>query len=99
LKLAIYAKIFFNIFQYNEDMPEYIKKDPKAVLSFAESKRANSKTNSKATNSDGGGSALFNATKEDLDFVDPNARKVSLAEEIEKNGGKMSMDDLINLMG
>ena len=99
LKLAIYAKIFFNIFQYNDDMPEYIKKDPDAVLRFSESKRNNSKAGPRGGDSDGGGSAVFNATKEDLDFVDPNARKISLADEIEKRGGKMNMDDLINLMG
>jgi hypothetical protein len=99
LKLAIYAKIFFNIFQYNDDMPEYIKKDPDAIFSFSESKRNSSKGGSGRGDSDSGASAIFNATKEDLDFVDPNARKISLADEIEKKGGKMNMDDLINLMG
>jgi hypothetical protein len=99
LKLAIYAKIFFNIFQYNDDMPEYIKKDPDAIFKFSESKRNTSKFSSKSHDSDSGGSAIFNATKEDLDYVDPNATKISLADEIAKRGGKMNMDDLINLMG
>jgi len=99
LKLAIYARVFFNIFQYNDDIPEYIKKDPSAILAFSESKRNNSNPKNLKSNSDSGGSAVFNATKEDLDYVDPNAKKIILSDEIQKKGGHMSMDDLINLMG
>ena len=29
----------FNIFQYTEDIPDYIKQDPKKLLQFSESKR------------------------------------------------------------
>ena len=39
LKLALYARVFFNIFQYNEDLPDNIKKDPSAILRFSESKK------------------------------------------------------------
>lgn len=99
LKLAIYARVFFNIFQYNDDIPDYIRKDPDAILRFSESKRGGPASSSKSSNSESGGTAVFNATKEDLDFVDPNARKISLSEEIEKRGGSMNMDDFINLMG
>lgn len=99
LKLAIYSRIFFNIFQYNEDIPEYIKKDPEAILRFSESKRTNSKSSHSASNSDASATAVFGATKEDLDFIDPTATKISLSDEIAKNGGSMNMDELINLMG
>ena len=97
LKLAIYARIFFNMFQHHEDIPERLKKDPEAIFDFVERKKNN---NSKSpSNNDSGASAVFGATKEDLEMIDPNARKVNLADEISKKGGVMNMDDLIELMG
>jgi len=97
LKLAIYARIFFNMFQYHEDIPETIKKDPTAIFDFVERKKNNgSKGN---VNTEKGASAVFGATKEDLEIIDPNARAISLSDEINKKGGVMNMDDLIELMG
>jgi hypothetical protein len=97
LKLAIYARIFYNIFQYHEDIPERMKQDPEAIFDFVERKKNNSNKN--YVNTDKGASAVFGATKEDLDAIDPSARKVSLSDEINKNGGVMNMDQLIELMG
>jgi hypothetical protein len=99
LKLALYARIFFNIFQYNDDIPESIKKNPADVLRFSESKRSGSKTSEKFKNSDSGATAVFGATKEDLSFVDSGAKAISLSDEISKNGGSMNMEDLMKLMG
>lgn len=97
LKLAIYARIFFNMFQYHEDIPETMKKDPTAIFDFVERKKNNgSKGN---VNTEKGASAVFGATKEDLEIIDPNARTVNLSDEISKKGGVMNMDDLIELMG
>lgn len=97
LKLAIYARIFFNMFQYHEDIPERMKKEPEAIFDFVERKKNNSsKSNS---NNESGASAIFGATKEDLEIIDPNARTVNLSDEISKKGGVMNMDDLIELMG
>lgn len=99
LKLALYAKVFFNIFQYNDDIPESIKKDPSALLRFAESKKNKNDHGSKFRNRDEGATAVFGATKEDLNFIDPNAKKVSLTEEAGKKGGVLTMEDMIKLMG
>lgn len=96
LKLAIYARIFFNIFQYNEDIPERIKKDPDAIFDFVERKK--SKGDKNYIDADKGASAVFGATKEDLEIIDPSARTISLSDEITKNGGVMNMDQLIELM-
>ena len=97
LKLAIYARVFFNIFQYHEDLPERMKQDPVAIFDFVERKKNN---NSKSyANTDKGASAVFGATKEDLEIIDPNARTVNLSDEIAKSGGVMNMDQLIELMG
>lgn len=97
LKLAIYARVFFNIFQYHEDLPERMKQDPVAIFDFVERKKNNSSKS--YVNTDKGASAVFGATKEDLEVIDPNARTVSLSDEIAKSGGVMNMDQLIELMG
>ena len=97
LKLAIYARILFNIFQYNEDIPERTKQDPEAIFDFVERKKGNS--NKGNVNTEKGASAVFGATKEDLEAIDPNARAISLSDEIAKSGGVMNMDQLIELMG
>lgn len=99
LKLALYARVFFNIFQYNEDIPEGIKKDPEAILRFSESKKSKNNLKSKIKDKDQGATAVFGATKEDLEFVDPDAKQVSLSEEVKKKGGVLTMDDMIKLMG
>lgn len=99
LKLALYARIFYNIFQYNDDIPDNIKKDPSAILRFSESKKSNSNTRSKIKDQDGGATAVFGATKEDLNFVDASAKQISLTSELEKQGGSMNMEQLMKMMG
>lgn len=97
LKLAIYARIFFNMFQHHEDIPERMKQDPEAIFDFVERKRGNN--NRGNVNTEKGASAIFGATKEDLEIIDPGARSISLSDEIAKSGGVMNMDQLIELMG
>ena len=99
LKLALYARVFFNIFQYNDDLPEGIKKDPSAILRFSESKKSGKASESRIKDSDHGATAVFGATKEDLTFIDPNAKKISLQDEIKKKGGSMNMEQMMELMG
>ncbi len=97
LKLALYARIFFNIFQYNDDIPDHIKKDPIAILNFSDSKKNKSATS--AVNKEAAATAVFGATKEDLEFIDPNARNIQFSEILKQKGGAMNMDELIELMG
>jgi hypothetical protein len=98
LKLAFYARVFYNIIQNHEDLPETIKKDPAAIFNFLENKKNISKFQERNKDSNSMGSAIFNATKEDLDLIDPNAKRISLKDEIEKKGGSLNMEDFINLM-
>ena len=97
IKLLLYARIFHNIFQYNDDIPDSIKKDPQAIFSFVDSKKNREKYQSDTRDSDG--SMLFGATKEDVEILDPTARKISLSEEIAKNGGSLNMEQMMELMG
>ena len=64
---SISARMFdCNIFQYNDDISDSIKKDPKAIFNFVESKKIREKYQSESKNSDG--SMLFGATKEDVEI-------------------------------
>jgi uncharacterized coiled-coil protein SlyX len=97
MKLLLFARIFNNIFQYNDDIPDSIKKDPKAIFNFVESKKTREKFQSQSSNSDG--SMVFGATKKDIEILDPSAKKISLSDEIAKNGGSLSMEQMMDLIG
>lgn len=97
MKLLLYGKIFYNIFQYNDDIPESLRKDPKSIFDFVESKKTREKFQNQ--NKDSDGTMVFGATKTDLDILDPGARKVSLSEALEKAGGTLNMEQMMDLMG
>jgi len=97
MKLLLYARVFNNIFQYNDDIPDHIKKDPKEIFEFIDNKKSKEKYENQVGDSDA--TMLFGATKKDIDILDPSAKKLSLSEEIAKNGGTLSMDQMIKLMG
>ena len=101
LKLALYARVFNNIFQYNDDIPNIMKKDPVALLRLSESKRSgsNNKVLSKIKDTSSGATTLFGATKEDMQELIPDGNSVSLSDHIKNNGGSLSMEDMIKLMG
>lgn len=96
MKLLLYAKVFNNIFQYNEDIPESIKKNPKAIFNYLDSKKNREKYQAQVKDSDG--SMVFGATQEDIEILDPSAKKPSLSSLIEKNGGSLNMEQMMNLL-
>ncbi len=95
VKLCLFGRIFYNIFQYHDDVPEEIKKEPQAIFDFVESKKNRESFKDKYKD---GATAVFGATEKDLEILDPSARKISLSEEIKKNGGSLNMDQMIKLM-
>jgi hypothetical protein len=95
VKLCLFGRIFYNIFQYHDDIPENIKKEPQAIFDFVDSKKNRESFKDKYKD---GATAIFGATEKDLDILDPSARKISLADEIKKNGGSLDMDQMIKLM-
>jgi hypothetical protein len=97
LKLIAYGRMFLNIFQNVDKIPDSIKKDPDALISFAESSRNKEKLTSKMK--DNSATAVFGATKEDLDFVDPEAKKLSLKDMLAQNGGQLNMEQMMQIMG
>ena len=103
LKLIVYTKIFKNIFENNKHIPEKIKKDPEALLDYGSiSDDAKQKIQDKFSG-DKDGSTLFNATEEDFEYAGlekPSEKAgISLQKAAEKKGGKLSMEDLMELSG
>lgn len=97
LKLLFYGKVFNNIFQNYDDIPSDIRKNPEEIFKFIDRKKIREKFQS--SNSEKDGTMVFGATREDLDILDPSARKISLSDQIAKNGGSLNMEDMIKLMG
>ena len=98
LKTAIFGRMFYNIFQYTDDIPESIKDDPNKLLSFAEGKRNKNKSE-KFIKDDSDASTIFGATKEDMNIITNGSKTVSLKEELKKNGGTLNMEEMIKLAG
>lgn len=99
LNLLIYTRIFKNIFETNEDIPEKIKKDPEALLDYANSSEARNEMKEKIEDSSSA-STIVGATKEDLQDLGVNSSSAnSLHKAAKKKGGSLSMKDLMNLGG
>ena len=99
LNLFIYTRIFKNIFENLENIPERIHKDPKALLAFANSSKTREQVKSKL-DSDSAGASIVGATKEDMEGLGLETEgQTSLREEALKKGGSLSMKDLMKLSG
>lgn len=96
LKTALSARMFFNIFQHVEDIPDHIKDDPEKLLAYSDSKRNN---NSGGIDENSDASAVFGATKEDMKVISGNTKQISLKDELDKNGGKLNMEQMMKLAG
>jgi hypothetical protein len=96
LKTALFARMFFNIFQHVEDIPDHIKDDPEKLLAYSDSQRNN---NSGGIDENSDASAVFGATKEDMKVISGNTKQISLKDELDKNGGKLNMEQMMKLAG
>lgn len=100
IRLIVYTRVFKNIFDMNENIPESIRKDPAKLLEFgSSSKEEKDKAKDKLTQGDGG--TLVGAKQEDYDYlgVERPTNAVSLHEEAKKKGGTLNMEDLMKLHG
>lgn len=96
LKVLAYGKMFLNIFQNVENIPESVKKSPKDLLDFVETQRKRQEKDQKRGKSHQM-TGMVGASKEDLESYDPTAKKLDLAAELKKKGGKMSTEDFAKL--
>ena len=98
LRVVLFGRMFFNIFQNTEDVPDNIKRDPEKLLAFSESQRNKDKRKS-GIKDDADASMVFGATKEDMKTFDTPQGNRQLAEEAEKHGGQLNMEQMMRLAG
>ena len=98
LKVAAYGRMFFNIFQNVSDIPDNIKDNPEQLIAFSDA-QMNKHKNSGGIDENADATAVFGATKEDIDTVAGGGKTVSLSEELEKHGGKLNMEQMMRLAG
>ena len=56
LRVALFGRMFFNIFQYTDDIPENIKDDPEKLLAYSENQK---NKDTSAIKDDAAGSAVL----------------------------------------
>ena len=99
LKLLLFTRIFKNIFDNNDNIPEKIRKDPQALLDYASSSKKG-KDLIEQDSEKGGASTIVGATKEDYEYMGVDTTKgKSLDQAAKSKGGSLNMQDLMNLAG
>ena len=98
MRVLLYGKIFYSIFQNIEDIPDNIREDPEKLLAFSEGQR-NKGSRKNLIKDDADGSVLFGATNEDVKDFDGREGGVSLSDELQKHGGKLDMKQMMRLAG
>ena len=102
LKVALYGRMFFNIFQNTMDIPENIKDDPEKLMSFSDAQMNRDGRSGGGLKDDSDASAVFGATQEDMKQIreeQKTGKAVSLTEEAKKHGGKLNMEQMMRLAG
>tara|TARA_R110000824_G_scaffold18933_1_gene74200 strand:+ start:2136 stop:3122 length:987 start_codon:yes stop_codon:yes gene_type:complete len=99
LRVVLFGRMFYNIFQYTDNIPEDIKRDPQKLMSFSEAQRNKDGNNQGGLRDDADASAVFGATKEDMKSLGEDSNTVSLSEEAKKHGGKLDMKQMMRLAG
>ena len=101
LNLIIYTRVFKNIFQQHNDIPDRISKDPDALMDFSNSSESREEIKKKFEDDSAvGGSSIVGATKEDLEELGmPTNTTNSLDQAAKEKGGSLSMKDLMDLSG
>lgn len=97
VRLLIYAKIFKNIFETIENIPDDIRKDPESLLQYKDKSQAQkefeSKSKPKKRGNVEGAEMVFGATKEEI------GKDTKTLNDIMKDKATLSMEDLIKLHG
>lgn len=98
LRLGAYAKIFRNIIQNVENIPDDVKKDPDRLMDYAHIQSNSKKQTEKLS---GDAVSMVGATKEDYERMGfDESNSLSLSKELKKSGKKrLSMQDIIKAGG
>ena len=103
LKMIIYTRVFKNIFEQHENIPESIKSDPAALLDFGNIDEKAREKIQKQNSKDSAASTIFGATKEDMEYagLDVGIQEAgdSLAAKAAEKGGTLNMEDIMKMHG
>ncbi|MBM3453899.1 MAG: hypothetical protein FJX80_01995 [Bacteroidetes bacterium] len=98
VRTTIYGKIFKNIFETTENIPDNIKTDPDKLFEYTDKSKAKKNFESKQKNKDkASGEAVFGATKEEVQEMKTAGAKT--INEAMKGKKTMTMDELMKLHG
>ena len=100
IRMIVFTKIFKNIYETNHNIPEKIRKDPRALLDYG-SISSEEKEKIKEGFSASAGSTLVGATDEDYEYLgmEKPDSGVSLHQAAKKKGGSLTMEDMMKLSG
>tara|TARA_Y100001938_G_scaffold146474_1_gene225383 strand:+ start:2082 stop:3065 length:984 start_codon:yes stop_codon:yes gene_type:complete len=98
LRVVLFGRMFFNIFQNTDDIPDNIKQDPEKLLAFSESQNNKDKRKT-GIREDADASMVFGATAEDMKTLDAPQGNEELSAEAEKHGGQLNMEQMMRLAG
>lgn len=98
LRVVLFGRMFFNIFQNTDDVPDDIRQDPEKLMAFSESQQNKDKRKT-GIRDDADASMVFGATKDDMKTFDTPQGNKQLAEEAEKHGGQLNMEQMMRLAG
>ena len=100
LRVALFGRMFSNIFQFTDDIPDDIRQDPERLIAYSDSQRNRDESRSKSgIREDADVSMVFGATKEDVEYLGADDNQTSLADEAKKHGGKLNMEQMMRLAG
>ena len=98
VRVNIYGKIFKNIFETNENIPDDVKNDPDKLFEYTDKSKAQKNFDSKQKNKDkASAEAVFGATKEEIQEMKASGAKT--LNEAMKGKSSMTMEELMKLHG
>ena len=101
LKLIIFTRVFKNILESGDHIPEKIKKDPQALLEYG-SMSPETKQRIQDQIEGKGSASLVGGTKEDYEYLGltpPSESGINLQDKVKEAGGTMGMQELMKLHG
>ena len=98
VKLIIFTRMFKNIFENYQDIPEQIQKDPEKIIDYVNAKESSKQATDNLDKE--GASTLVGAKKEDYEYLGykTSPQGKSLSSMLKDKGGRMNMEDLIETM-
>jgi len=103
LKMAGFGRSFLTVFKNaTKEIPDYVARDPEALIQWAQNQRQDSKNNagSGASQNPDKAEAVFGATKEDIEKIkSEDETAVTLDDALKKHGGNLNMQQLMEMHG